>query len=207
MDTTTTPMAERSIPVDWLLLKQALRQEVAALADPTFPGCTYSFDVQRQHQQVQLFDELLSLLELLTHTAYAKDARALMSAMLLAKPQLADDERRIMWGAGVTAGRRSVASGSSAEGDSFSSGSSTAGVSGAAAVWSEQQLLDGIIQLLLRARYTPLTRDEWDIAQENQFTFGETAMQGAQVAGTCGGVVGWFAACKAFGRGGRCEHL
>jgi hypothetical protein len=30
-----------------------------------------------------------------------------------------------------------------------------------------------IIQLLLRTRYFPLTRDEWEVARDYQFTFGE----------------------------------
>ncbi len=35
----------------------------------------------------------------------------------------------------------------------------------------EEQVLNALVQLLLSARYEPLTKEEWQMAEEHSFTF------------------------------------
>eukprot|EP00879_Flechtneria_rotunda_P020491 GHRR01021559.1.p1 GENE.GHRR01021559.1~~GHRR01021559.1.p1 ORF type:complete len:550 (+),score=187.13 GHRR01021559.1:132-1652(+) len=89
-----------------------------------------------------LFQQLLALLENQTHMEYSNDSHLVKAAMLPVKPFITDIEQRVL-------------------------SSHTAGTS----ALSEQQLLEAVTDLLLQARYRPLTRREWDIARKHQFTF------------------------------------
>jgi hypothetical protein len=73
--------ADRTIPIAWLRFQQALQQEVAAAADP---------------DTMQHFAELLQLIELLCHARYSPDSRYLQSAMMLAQPQLSEEDRQLL---------------------------------------------------------------------------------------------------------------
>lgn len=75
------PCADRTIPIAWLRFQQALQQEVAAAADA---------------DTMQHFSELMQLVELLCRARYSPDSRYLQSAMMLAQPQLSEEERQLL---------------------------------------------------------------------------------------------------------------
>lgn len=123
--------AERLIPVDWLTLKRALKEEVAA---STPAGSTASSSSKNSKRQ-QLFADVLKLLELLTLLQYSEDARYVQAAMKHVCPDLTAKEQQLL------AKSRSSFSDQVVDEQQL-----------------EQEVLDAIVKLLLRARYTPLTQ-------------------------------------------------
>ena len=82
--------AEKSIPIDWLTLKQALKEEVAAhLKAPSssssssssnsgtssYGGSNGGNGIKSSSKQQQLFADVLKLLELLTLLQFSEDSR------------------------------------------------------------------------------------------------------------------------------------
>uniref|UniRef100_A0A383VX35 Uncharacterized protein n=1 Tax=Tetradesmus obliquus TaxID=3088 RepID=A0A383VX35_TETOB len=118
---------DRQLHVDYLHLKAVLAGELAQVADAS------------ARAQVQ---QLLLLLELITHVEYMEVSRAVKSAMAATKPMLSADEAAAMAG--------SCPSSLQAQ---------------------EQLLLDSFVSLLLEGRYFPLSAQEWAVAQRQQFTF------------------------------------
>lgn len=123
--------AERVIPVDWLTLKRALKEEVAA---NTPAGSTASSSSKNSKRQ-QLFADVLKLLELLTLLQYSEDAQYVQAAMQHVCPELTAKEQQLL------AKSRSSFSDEAVDEQQL-----------------EQEVLDAVVKLLLRARYTPLTQ-------------------------------------------------
>lgn len=133
---------DRLVPVDYMRLRYALQQELSRSSSDS--------------AVLPFFQQLLLLLENITHMQYLPKSRHIKSAMALVKPLVSGDEQQ---------------SSPSVAADTDLSASSVAQA-------AEKQLLDAMIELLLEARYSPLTAYEWDVAQQHQFTFGECVVAG-----------------------------
>lgn len=123
---------DKLVLVDYLQFKTTLEREIArADADTLLP----------------VFQQLLHLLENVTHTQYVQTSRHIKSSMTVLRPLLSHDEHEVGPGPVVPATAVTQA--------------------------AEQHLLDTMMDLLLESRYSPLTAQQWDIAQNSEFTFGE----------------------------------